>query len=123
MPAEDQDLHQRSELDSDIEEIPADELKNELVVESGLQISPLGQTDTSSPNDGEHAASTRNTCCYALKPLKQMLPDWKRRLGRSASKAGASRLVARFVHLRYGGSSILSARSARGSLAYSKIVY
>jgi hypothetical protein len=62
-----------------------------------LKIHPAGQTVTSSPKEGEQieakilaqdAASTTSKDGNAWKPLKQMLSDWKRCLGRSASYAG-----------------------------------
>jgi hypothetical protein len=64
-----------------------------LATQSGPKISPLGQTDTSSPKEGEQlgartlvsdAASTALKDGDALKPRKQMLSDWKRRVRRSA---------------------------------------
>jgi hypothetical protein len=84
-----------------------------LAAESGMQISPPpdhpdlkihpgGQTITSSPKEGEQigaripaqdAASTAPKDGNASTPPKQMLSDWTRCLRRSASNAGALKLV------------------------------
>jgi hypothetical protein len=63
-----------------------------------LKIQPGGQTLTSSPKNGEQieatipaqdAVRTAPKDGNASKPPKQMLSDWKQRLGRSASYAGS----------------------------------
>jgi hypothetical protein len=84
-----------------------------LAAESGMKVSPPpdhpdlkihlgGQTVTSSPKEGEQiearipaqdAASTASKDANASKPSEQMLSDWKRCLGRSASYAGSLKSV------------------------------
>jgi hypothetical protein len=77
-----------------------------------LKIHPGGQTVTSSPKEGEQiearipaqdAASTTSKDGNASKPPKQMLSDWKRCLGRSASYAGSLKSVGTRVRLSLTG--------------------